>query len=292
MRNLILSLVLCSIIAASAQTPDSARVRAWRIAAAGGATPGAWTPADLGDDLQLWLDAADASTLSLSGADVLTWTDKSGNNRTMYAGVSPTYASNAVSFNGSSQYIVHSNGFHFALGTNHTFVVATAPAGALGRYFVAEGSSSSTAPVYSLLSSGAETIGGAYRWNSLIRNDANSARLSATVLFSAETFSLSRRHYEAIDSTTNVTAILDYQTQETPTAYTRTGTTTVNRFAIGALVRNSVGSYFKADVNDVIITRSLSLSERQKVQGYLAHKWGLTANLPADHPYKSTAPTK
>jgi hypothetical protein len=35
-RNLILSLVLCSIIAASAQTPDSTRVRAWRYAAAGG----------------------------------------------------------------------------------------------------------------------------------------------------------------------------------------------------------------------------------------------------------------
>jgi hypothetical protein len=36
----------------------------------------------------------------------------------------------------------------------------------------------------------------------------------------------------------------------------------------------------------------LSTTDRQKLEGYLAHKWGLAANLPADHPYKSAAPTK
>ena len=25
-------------------------------------------------------------------------------------------------------------------------------------------------------------------------------------------------------------------------------------------------------------------------EGYLAHKWGLTANLPGDHPYKANEP--
>ena len=29
---------------------------------------------------------------------------------------------------------------------------------------------------------------------------------------------------------------------------------------------------------------------RQKIEGYLAHKWGLAANLPIDHPYKTFAP--
>ena len=29
---------------------------------------------------------------------------------------------------------------------------------------------------------------------------------------------------------------------------------------------------------------------RQKIEGYLAHKWGLTGNLPAGHPYKTEAP--
>ena len=29
---------------------------------------------------------------------------------------------------------------------------------------------------------------------------------------------------------------------------------------------------------------------RNRIEGYLAHKWGLTSNLPASHPYKNTAP--
>ena len=28
----------------------------------------------------------------------------------------------------------------------------------------------------------------------------------------------------------------------------------------------------------------------EQAEGYLAHKWGLTANLPVSHPYKSVAP--
>ncbi|MDX1681100.1 MAG: hypothetical protein R3242_10255, partial [Akkermansiaceae bacterium] len=31
---------------------------------------------------------------------------------------------------------------------------------------------------------------------------------------------------------------------------------------------------------------------RQKFEGYLAHKWGLTAKLPDGHPYKNSAPVK
>jgi len=34
-----------------------------------------------------------------------------------------------------------------------------------------------------------------------------------------------------------------------------------------------------------------STDTRQKLEGYLAHKWGLTANLPAGHPYKTVGPT-
>ena len=37
----------------------------------------------------------------------------------------------------------------------------------------------------------------------------------------------------------------------------------------------------------IIIDATLSSSEQQSIEGYLAHKWGLTGNLAADHPYKS-----
>lgn len=46
---------------------------------------------------------------------------------------------------------------------------------------------------------------------------------------------------------------------------------------------------WNGDLGDVLLLKNaLSLSDRQKVEGYLAHKWGLTAELPSDHPYKTT----
>ena len=40
----------------------------------------------------------------------------------------------------------------------------------------------------------------------------------------------------------------------------------------------------------VVLPTIPSDEEREKLEGYLAHKWGLAANLPVDHPYKNAAP--
>lgn len=40
----------------------------------------------------------------------------------------------------------------------------------------------------------------------------------------------------------------------------------------------------------LIFNRALTTDETQKLEGYAAWKWGLQANLPADHPYKNAAP--
>lgn len=40
----------------------------------------------------------------------------------------------------------------------------------------------------------------------------------------------------------------------------------------------------------VFCTSLLSDSEREKLEGYLAHKWGLEGDLPSGHPYKNSAP--
>jgi hypothetical protein len=73
----------------------------------------------------------------------------------------------------------------------------------------------------------------------------------------------------------------------------RTGGTSNNsptfNLQIGAVGNNVVpliGDYCEL----IIVNGSLSTSDRQKAEGYLAHKWGLTANLPSDHPYKNNPP--
>jgi hypothetical protein len=48
---------------------------------------------------------------------------------------------------------------------------------------------------------------------------------------------------------------------------------------------------WKGDLGELLIYNAeLNVSNFEKIEGYLAHKWGLTGNLPADHPYKSKAP--
>lgn len=40
----------------------------------------------------------------------------------------------------------------------------------------------------------------------------------------------------------------------------------------------------------VVFEMALSVSDRQKLEGYLAHTWGLQANLPVGHPYGTLPP--
>jgi len=45
-------------------------------------------------------------------------------------------------------------------------------------------------------------------------------------------------------------------------------------------------------IHEVMIVENQDTAGRQKIEGYLAHKWGLAANLPDDHQYKNNPPTK
>ena len=69
-------------------------------------------------------------------------------------------------------------------------------------------------------------------------------------------------------------------------SYTRSGTFTVNRFCIGGVLRSTFAAGFTGNIKEIIISSPNSDSDRQKIEGYLAHKWGLTGYLPNDHPYK------
>jgi hypothetical protein len=51
---------------------------------------------------------------------------------------------------------------------------------------------------------------------------------------------------------------------------------------------NSYDSVYTAEI--LYYNNTLTTSQRQQIEGYLAWKWGLTASLPATHPYK-TIPT-
>jgi hypothetical protein len=53
---------------------------------------------------------------------------------------------------------------------------------------------------------------------------------------------------------------------------------------------NSSGSSSLALGESIIYAEALSDADVAKVEGYLAHKWGVTDSLPASHPYKAAPP--
>lgn len=63
------------------------------------------------------------------------------------------------------------------------------------------------------------------------------------------------------------------------------GPVSVGAFLDGTLASNLTAGEF------IIVSGTLSTGDRQKLEGYLAWKWGLQANLPSDHPYKLLPPT-
>jgi hypothetical protein len=54
---------------------------------------------------------------------------------------------------------------------------------------------------------------------------------------------------------------------------------------------NAGDSHQNTSIGEIIIINgTVSSEDRQKLEGYLAHKWALAGSLPVDHPYKSAAP--
>lgn len=64
------------------------------------------------------------------------------------------------------------------------------------------------------------------------------------------------------------------------------GVNSISSIRLGSRFSNSFiwGGY----ISEIIFVQGLD--NRTRVEGYLAHKWGLTANLPSDHPYKNYPP--
>jgi hypothetical protein len=59
----------------------------------------------------------------------------------------------------------------------------------------------------------------------------------------------------------------------------------------GAALGRYFDRFYQGVVYEVLIyNQALSDEVRQKVEGYLAHKWAVTQELPANHPFKTSTP--
>ena len=72
---------------------------------------------------------------------------------------------------------------------------------------------------------------------------------------------------------------------------TSSGTAGLDGVTIGATDGGDSGNWDGTIGEVILLSSDASDLDRQKVEGYLAHKWGLEGSLPADHPYKNAAPS-
>lgn len=258
-----------------------------------------WTPANI--NTALWLDAADASTITLNGSTVSQWNDKSGRGNHVSnatASFQPTYLTTGwnnkptLSFTQIGQHFLFNPAMtsfsahnDYTLASAFEFLQATQSWDMIMGWRQTPNSNTS----------GAAVLGGMNLDSQIgIHNtDVEDVRIKVNVTsrLGKKIATVGRSggtngNGGAVTVTSTGFSQATYSTDDTqtwPSAVT-------SGFQVGGRSQpvTSFGSKYISEV--VACNAKLSTADRQKLEGYLAHKWELTANLPSNHPYKSVAP--
>lgn len=240
-----------------------------------------WTPADI--STQSWYDVSDNSTLTITDSIVEQIDDKSGNNLHLAANSSSTKGHtlissdlnglNTVSLDGDDRYNASSS-YSIPDGNLQAFIVAypdiidsandsvLASAGVTPNWqFNAASNSEFKAQVNS--QAGATTpssidFSGNYHifnaffdWDNTVIKSYVDGSVVGSVAYS-----------------------LQLSTAQSLRVYTNRGNSSMP----------------SGKIAEIILCNDVTDSTREKIEGYLAHKWGLESNLPGTHLYKTVSP--
>lgn len=229
---------------------------------------------------QLWLDAADASTVTGTSA-VTQWRDKSGNGRNLGVGSGTTsYSSSAINLN--SSYMLVNSPVNL---TNVTVFIVSKSTGVTNQILF------SAKPNTDYVYNSVDGFGfyndpptGRIRFYGQGNDPMQSIFFTDTSITKLYTFQ---------STGTTVSGWLNGTSQSGGTL-TTTRTSTAQGFAIG-------GEWGGSSYQNIIVTASiyeilvyntaLTTTQRQQVESYLAWKWGLQTSLPSDHTYKFAPPS-
>lgn len=257
---------------------------------------GLWTPAD--GDFRLWLDASDDSTLfdSVSGGSSVT----SG---TAVARIEDK-GTGGFDFTQSTagklpiwQDLVQ-NGLGVLRFTSDYLTNAAYDADSnqqgLTRFLLAKTNSGSTNQV-AFSSAGAshaiQHFGGA-----IYSYERSGVYANTAIGITTTAFSMYVVVYDGSQPASHADRIKLYRNGTLLSWAASSGTIgTTTGSGIGSDIGRPLGTDSVADWNGDIgelgtAQRALSVGDRQTLEGYMAHKWGITSTLPADHPYRSVAP--
>lgn len=241
----------------------------------------AFTPTNI-SNCALWLDAADANTVT-GTSNVTNWKDKSGNGRNFTATTGPTYSSNTMTFNGSSQVMQNTAWDNFNTQV-HTLI-------ALHQPNLNAAYAGNTRLISIQQTDGAPYVIFPYLFNITPNGYINdgSAGTSASGGKTSLLDNSSTSSYNIITASIGANAQAVYKNgtlQDSQTYSLSSGTVTT-----GVFIGNQYSEWYSGSVKEIIIyTSTLNTSDVNKVEGYLAWKWGLVGSLPGGHPYKNAPP--
>lgn len=175
----------------------------------------------------------------------------------------PGQTSNALTFDGVSQFIFRSNGAPVYNNLSHSVAFWVRGTGLTqnDRRIYGEGSSVNTLPIFSL---GTDPAGSAASISVFIRNDVSGTPINGR-LSTRAALDLNWHHVVWTDVNGRGKLYIDGVMDETDFSYTR-GSVTMNRTAVGALLRAGPGNYFWGDVDEVATwNRALTWTEIQEV---------------------------
>lgn len=243
---------------------------------------GQWNPTLI--ETELWLDASDSSTISHNSGNVTQWNDKSGNNRHATQGtvaLQPLTSANTIgglntiSFVSEDVLNLANNSIPSGNNAYSIYIVANITK-RTDNFNMIIGSLESGA--YNMLMM-INASGQFYSW----WNSGGPQDLNFGVAPTDDQDYIISTDYDYSQRRLFLDGVLSGSSGG---GTNRNSGTTTNYLGGDGSINWSIMRIGEV----LVLSEGPTQFERERLEGYLAHKWGLTANLPASHPFKTEAP--
>jgi len=267
-----------------------------------------WLPTDT--TLATWIDASDANSYTTSAGTLTSVTDKAGTYSTIDVGGTPAVISNGLNskpvfdFDGSGEYLQSSapnSGFGIQVGSGNHWAIGVFLADFVNAdkdsFWSFETNSSATSKRDYAVSS---KSGDSNSWPGELALDSLSSNKISSTIGDSQNFSTpisidqwviigiifnktGNQIVARVNGSDAFTTVNDYDNslqtyQKIRLMRSRTSEDLDGRMAEFMSFKTAPG------------TGGVDISDFEKAEGYLAHKWGLSSQLPSGHPYKNSAP--
>ena len=229
-------------------------------------------PFSLSNTLKIWMDAEDANSFQLSGSNITKWYNKAGNGyifdqKTGDPSRTVVNGKNVVNFDGNDQ-----------LWTNDAFLASNYTVLSVSRLTGGQNARLITSKDNNWL------IG---YWSGRVDTFFFNGWLNRGGTYNADT----NWHLHAVTMNNSDQGNTWVDFVQTTTNGNGADDTSYEPSKISFGANGNLSEASKGEIAELLVFDSvLPTSDRQKIEGYLAHKWGLTNSIPDVHPYKTSSP--